>query len=224
MQCQWLGERVAAPDLKTVTKNVILQKTAGNWGPNATFRFPAHGGTGGIWIAVAKTLPKEKTRFGEHGKVKTVNATAKRVLLDNGKTIGYEKLISTMAVDSLVEKMGDKELVDLSKGLFYSSTHIIGVGVRGERPERIGDKCWVRSADLLLHYPHTNRLVYSSTSPRRTVLSTAPPFSPTTPPTTNPKPPRPSPPNSWPLAPPPNPPPHNPVRTGPSCLKSPNHP
>ena len=38
----------------------ILNKTAGNWGPNATFRFPAHGGTGGIWKAAAKTLPKEK--------------------------------------------------------------------------------------------------------------------------------------------------------------------
>ena len=143
MQCQWLGERVAAPDLKNVTKNVILQKTAGNWGPNATFRFPANGGTGNIWIAVANTLPKEKTRFGAHGSVKTVDAEGKKVTLDDGTTIAYEKLITTMAVDALVEKMGNKELVDLSKGLFYSSTHVIGVGVRGERPERIGDKCWV---------------------------------------------------------------------------------
>ena len=143
MQCQWLGERVAAPDLKTVTKNVILQKTAGNWGPNATFRFPAHGGTGGIWIAVANTLPKEKTRFGEHGMVKRIDAEGKKVTLGDGTTIRYEKLVSTMAVDSLVEKMGNKEFINLSKGLFYSSTHIVGVGVRGERPERIGDKCWV---------------------------------------------------------------------------------
>ena len=143
MQCAWLGERVAAPDLKTVTKNVILQKTAGGWGPNATFRFPAHGGTGGIWIAVANTLPKEKTRFGAHGKVKKVDADAKTVSLEDGTTIGYEKLITTMAVDALVETMGDKELIDLSNGLFYSSTHVIGVGIRGARPERIGDKCWV---------------------------------------------------------------------------------
>ena len=143
MQCQWLGERVAAPDLKTVTKNVILQRTAGNWGPNATFRFPAHDGTGGIWIAVANTLPKKNTRFGDHGKVRRVDADHKRVVLQDGKTIAYEKLISTMAVDALTEKMGNKDLIKLSKGLFYSSTHIIGVGIRGERPERIGDKCWV---------------------------------------------------------------------------------
>ncbi|KAI9801490.1 MAG: hypothetical protein M1833_002722 [Piccolia ochrophora] len=156
MQCQWLGERVAAPDLKTVTRNVILQKTAGNWGPNATFRFPAVGGTGGIWIAVANTLPKENTRFGEHGSVKKVDAENKRVVLKDGTTIGYEKLISTMAVDALVETMGDKELVNLSKGLFYSSTHVIGVGIRGERPERIGDKCW-------LYFPEDDCPFYRAT-------------------------------------------------------------
>ena len=156
MQCQWLGERVAAPDLKTVTKNVVLQKTAGNWGPNATFRFPARGGTGGIWIALADTLPKENTRYGKKGSVKKVDADSKRVVLDDGTSIGYEKLISTMGVDSLVEKMGDKELVNLSKGLFYSSTHVIGVGLRGERPERIGDKCW-------LYFPEDNCPFYRAT-------------------------------------------------------------
>ena len=156
MQCAWLGERVANPDLKTVTKNVILQKSAGNWGPNATFRFPAFDGTGGIWIAVAKTLPEEKTRFGSKGSVKSVDAEAKKVTLDNGQTIAYNKLISTMAVDSLVEKMGDEELIDLSKDLFYSSTHVIGVGVRGERPERIGDKCW-------LYFPEDDCPFYRAT-------------------------------------------------------------
>jgi protoporphyrinogen oxidase len=143
MQCAWLGERVAAPNLKAVTTNVILGKTAGNWGPNATFRFPARGGTGGIWIAVANTLPKEKTRFGEKGKVTKVNANNKTVTLQDGTTIGYKKLVSTMAVDFLAEAMNDQELVGLTKQLFYSSTHVIGVGVRGSRPERIGDKCWV---------------------------------------------------------------------------------
>src|SRR5271156_535283 len=156
MQCQWLGERVAAPDLKTVTKNVILQRTAGNWGPNATFRFPARNGTGGIWIAVANTLPKNKTRFGKKGTVKKVDADNKTVTLADGTSITYQRLITTMAVDSLVEQMGDQELIKLSKDLFYSSTHVIGVGVRGERPERIGDKCW-------LYFPESDCPFYRAT-------------------------------------------------------------
>ncbi|KAJ5137273.1 hypothetical protein N7526_003506 [Penicillium atrosanguineum] len=126
MQCAWLGERVAAPNLKAVTTNVILNKTAGNWGPNATFRFPARDGTGGIWIAVANTIPKENTRFGEQGKVAKVNANNKTVTLVDGTTIGYQKLVSTMAVDFLAEAMDDKELMPLTKQLFYSSTHVVG--------------------------------------------------------------------------------------------------
>lgn len=156
MQCQWLGERVAAPDLKNVTRNVILQKTAGNWGPNATFRFPAEGGTGGIWIAVANTLPKNKTRFGSHGEVTKVDAEGKKVTLKDGTTVKYNKLISTMSIDFLAEKMGNQELMTLSKGLFYSSTHVIGVGIRGERPDRIGDKCW-------LYFPEDDCPFYRAT-------------------------------------------------------------
>ncbi|KFY21624.1 hypothetical protein V493_07252 [Pseudogymnoascus sp. VKM F-4281 (FW-2241)] len=156
MQCQWLGERVAAPDLKTVTKNVILQKVAGNWGPNSTFRFPARGGTGAIWIGVANTLPQEKTRFGPHGSVNKVDANAKTVTMSNGSTIRYKRLVSTMAVDQLVDCMGDERLMKMSKDLFYSSTHVIGVGIRGERPENIGDKCW-------LYFPEDNCPFYRAT-------------------------------------------------------------
>ncbi|KAK0271097.1 hypothetical protein LTR91_000988 [Friedmanniomyces endolithicus] len=156
MQCQWLGERVAAPNLKLVTKNVVLNKTAGNWGPNATFRFPAHGGTGNIWIKVAETLPKKNTRFGDHGRVQLIDADHKRVLLGDGTTINYQKLISTMSLDHLCETMRDEELVELTKELFYSTTHVIGVGLRGERPERIGDKCW-------LYFPEDNCPFYRAT-------------------------------------------------------------
>jgi protoporphyrinogen oxidase len=76
--------------------------------------------------------------------------------MEDGKVIGYEKLVNTMAVDALAESIGDKELIDLSKGLFYSSTHVIGVGIRGERPERIGDKCW-------LYFPEDDCPFYRAT-------------------------------------------------------------
>ena len=156
MQCQWLGERVAAPPVKQITSNAILGKTAGGWGPNNTFRFPAHGGTGNIWIQVAKTLPSQKTRFGEHGRVQLIDAEGHRALMGDGTTINYKRLINTMALDHLAECMRDPELISLSKGLFYSTTHVIGVGVRGERPERIGDKCW-------LYFPEDNCPFYRAT-------------------------------------------------------------
>jgi hypothetical protein len=234
MQCEWLGERVAAPDLKTVTKNVILNKTAGNWGPNATFRFPANGGTGGIWISVASTLPQEKLLLGEKGTVTAVDADAKTVTTKDGKKIKYNRLISTMAVDHLAAAMGDNELVELGKKLTFSSTHVVGVGIRGTRPENIGDKCWVSfpenspgSLELLEALPEVSRgslmTLYhliltpypSSTSPKTTAPSTAPPFSATTPPTTNRKPLSSSPPCNSPTVQPPATPLPRRVPTGP---------
>jgi protoporphyrinogen oxidase len=156
MQCAWLGERVATPDVKKVVYNVIHNKTAGNWGPNNVFRFPARDGTGGIWKAVAKTIPESKTRFGDHGKVDKVDAKGHRVTLADGTVVKYNKMVNTMAVDALVEHMGDKELIALSKDLFYSTTHVLGVGIRGERPDRIGDKCW-------LYFPEDDSPFYRAT-------------------------------------------------------------
>ncbi|KAF8253901.1 FAD/NAD(P)-binding domain-containing protein [Wilcoxina mikolae CBS 423.85] len=163
MQCSWLGERVAAPDLKTVTENVILQKTAGNWGPNATFRFPARGGTGGLWIAVANTLPRNNLVLGEKGTVQAVNADAKIVITKDGKKIRYGNLISTMAVDSLAEKMGDEQLTGLAKKLYYSTTHVVGIGIRGARPQNIGDKCWLYFPDD--DCPFYRATIFSNYSP-----------------------------------------------------------
>lgn len=85
MNATWLGERVAAPNVKLLTKNVILNKVAGTWGPNNIFRFPARDGTGGIWIAVANTLEKEKTGFGTHATVTKVDSNAKKVHLKDGQ-------------------------------------------------------------------------------------------------------------------------------------------
>ena len=40
MQCEWLGERVAAPDVGRAIANVLNNHEDAGWGPNAVFRFP----------------------------------------------------------------------------------------------------------------------------------------------------------------------------------------
>ena len=60
MQCEWLGERVATVDVTRAITNVLHKKEDAGWGPNAVFRFPLEGGTGGIWKKVAAQLPQDK--------------------------------------------------------------------------------------------------------------------------------------------------------------------
>lgn len=161
MQCKWLGERVAAPSLKLVVSNTLNKKVAGNWGPNATFKFPAEGGTGGIWKAVAKTMPQEKLLFNR--TVSKIDGPGRVAHFKDGSKIKYKNLISTMAVDYLVDNLegGDdktqKQLkAAVSEGLVYSSTHVIGIGIRGTLPPRIGDKCW-------LYFPEDDSPFYRAT-------------------------------------------------------------
>ncbi|KAJ3206564.1 hypothetical protein HDU82_004435 [Entophlyctis luteolus] len=164
MQCQWLGERVAAPDLKLAVTNVVLNKVAGNWGPNATFKFPARGGTHGIWKAVASTLPAGKLECNT--VVVGVDHTKKVVTLQDGSTIKYNKLINTMPVDELAKILTPSlpKVVEHTKELIFSSTHVLGIGIRGTRPERIGDKCW-------LYFPESDSPFY-----RATIFSNYSPF------------------------------------------------
>jgi hypothetical protein len=70
-----------------------------------------------------------------------------------------------MAVDYLAEAMADTTLQQLCKPLFYSSTNVIGVGIRGTRPERIGDKCWVCS--LWIQTKEKYNLTAAALLPRR---------------------------------------------------------
>ncbi|SAM82177.1 probable UDP-galactopyranose mutase [Ustilago bromivora] len=161
MQCKWLGERVAAPSLKLVVSNTLNKKVAGNWGPNATFKFPARDGTGGIWKAVARTLPQEKLLFNK--RVKSVDAVGHTVELDDGSSIKYKHLISTMQLDFLIDnvKLPAEEnhaqlKAAVKEGLVSSSTHVIGIGIRGSLPPRIGDKCW-------LYFPEDDCPFYRAT-------------------------------------------------------------
>merc|ERR1711939_85794 len=142
MMGKGLGERVAAPSLKLVVSNVLNKKTAGNWGPNATFRFPARDGIGGIWKAVAKTLPSE--RFVFEKSLVRVEGRKRIAHFSDGSTIGFRNMISTAALDDLCEMVDEaKPLAETSRELVYSSTHVLGVGIRGTLPSRIGDKCWL---------------------------------------------------------------------------------
>jgi len=156
MQCGWLGERVAAPDLKKVVKNIIYDQAEGNWGPNATFLFPAVGGTQGIWRAVARNINQERFKFCS--TVSEVNTVKNFATLQDGSQISYDYIINTSPIDTFVRMLNpaQSELVKEADGLSFSSTHVIGFGIRGSRPPRIGDKCW-------LYFPEDDCPFYRAT-------------------------------------------------------------
>lgn len=138
----WVGERVATVDLRRVLRNLIYQIQDTAWGPNATFRYPARGGTGAIWRALAARLPANRLHFGR--PVIRVSTNDRRVDLSDGSSCYYDALISTMPLDRLLQSLTDRpELSPLSSRFRYSSSHIIGVGIDGPVPSHLSTKCWM---------------------------------------------------------------------------------
>lgn len=164
MQCEWLGERVAAPSLKLVVKNTLYKKEAGNWGPNATFKFPAHGGTGAIWKAVSRCIPQERFRLGR--RLVEVDGKQKVAIFDDGSKISYRQMISCVPLDVLCglitqEKQlaagsNETSLKTVAEGLVYSTTHVVGVGIRGLPTGSMKGSCW-------LYFPEDNCPFYRVT-------------------------------------------------------------
>jgi len=163
MNYTWIGERVAITDLERVTKNILYDIEDVSW-PNSTFQFPKRGGTGAIWLSVAKMIGDEFFKLGT--VVNTIDEHAKTIHCAGGETYTYDKLINTMPLDLFVNKMtniGDefKESVKLLK---HSTTHVIGIGLKGKPAPSLKTKCW-------MYFPEDNCPFY-----RVTVFSNYSPY------------------------------------------------
>jgi protoporphyrinogen oxidase len=138
----WVGERVAVPDLKRIVRNLLYSRDDISWGPNSTFRFPLRGGTGAIWRACAARLPSEHIRLGD--PVVSIDAERRRVTTRSGQVHSYDALLSTMPLTELLPLTGETRFSNIAvRGLKFSSTHIFGIGLRGNPPERLRTKCWM---------------------------------------------------------------------------------
>ncbi len=138
-----------------VTKNVLENRDDVSWGPNNTFRFPKFGGTGAVWRECAARLPQEKMKLSNG--VQSIQAKAKKLTLADGSSHDYEYLISTMPLDKLVACSDLKdELSEATSKLAFSSSHIIGIGLKGQPTEEIRPKCW-------MYFPEDNCPFYRVT-------------------------------------------------------------
>ncbi|KPK97172.1 MAG: hypothetical protein AMJ95_10525 [Omnitrophica WOR_2 bacterium SM23_72] len=155
MNIAWMGERVSVVDLDRVMHNIELKKDDVSWGPNNRFQFPKHGGTGAVWRACAAGLPKEKLRFNE--RVVSVDLEGHTCTTENGATYKYEHLISTLPLDELVRISGQRQLEPAAeRGLLYSSSNIVGLGLSGKPRDELAKKCW-------MYFPEKSSPFYRAT-------------------------------------------------------------
>lgn len=142
MNAVWVGERVAVTNLKRILHNLVHAKNDVSWGPNNTFQFPVRGGTGAIWRACAKRLPRAKLRFNT--PVQKIDLLRHELTTGSGETLKYDSLISTIPLSELIRLSGQAQLEKASaSGLLYSSSNIFGIGLKGKPPADLRTKCWM---------------------------------------------------------------------------------
>ncbi|MFN7972036.1 MAG: FAD-dependent oxidoreductase [Acidobacteriota bacterium] len=159
----WMGDRVAVPDVARIRENVSRDRDDISWGPNRRFRFPLRGGTGEIWRRVAALLPEDRLRY--RTPVARIDLSGRRVMTASGEEIGYDALCSSLPLDVLCGMCRglDDGARRAAGELVRSACHILGVGLRGERPAALATKCWMYFPEP--HSPYYRVTVFSNYSP-----------------------------------------------------------
>lgn len=154
MGWNWTGERVAPVQLEEILENAVFEKDSISWGPNSTFRFPLNNGTGGIWEAMASRL--DGSKMFKHRKLKKVSASKKRVFFEDGSQDEFDILLSTIPLTKLVAISDIDAPFGKSPELKHSSTHVVGLGLKGNPPDHLSKKCW-------MYFPEDNCPFYRVT-------------------------------------------------------------
>ncbi len=143
MGTSWTGHRsgtkernVADVQIRQVIRNWVTRRDLPSWTPDTRVRYPARGGSGRIWSEVASLLPSELKRFGV--RVIGVNPQLRELYLNDGSTLPYKQLVSSIPLDTLLRLMVDQpELRKKAEGFRAARVQIFGFGVRGAMPDQL---------------------------------------------------------------------------------------
>lgn len=139
METSWLGGRVPLPDLGEIIEGA-LQPVPAPMGPNARFGYPLRGGFQALMDGFLPHLEGEM-RLGT--RVTAVSPRRRTVTLDDGTTLPYGELISTMPLPTLVKLMGNEAPEDIrqaAEGLRHVSVRCVNLGIGREN---LTEKHWI---------------------------------------------------------------------------------
>lgn len=139
METSWLGGRVPLPDLEEMIDGA-LSPVKKPIGPNARFGYPLRGGFQALMDGF---LPLLDAELALNTRAVAISASRRTVRFDNGSTVGFQTLISTLPLPQLIAAMGDEapsHVQEAARQLRHVSVRCVNLGVAREQ---VTDKHWI---------------------------------------------------------------------------------
>ncbi len=163
MTADWVSWAVPRPTLAEVVRGALGLENRG-MGYNPTFRYPRQGGIGVLPAALARRV----TQIRLDARVAAVDLDARRLTLDSGETLGYERLVVTTPLPGFLRmaRGGPPGLAALAAPLDWTVVACLNLGV--DRAEIAGGAHWI-------YFPDADAPFYRVGFPSNFSRSVAPP-------------------------------------------------
>ena len=125
IHAHWVDERIVRSDIRGIIEGALGPRPFRAF-PNATVRYPYFGGYANIYQAFAP-----KPHLLGRGRVMKVDVTSRTVTLENGESVGWSAIISTMPLDVLTKATvgATDQMRRAADTLTWNSLHIASFAV-----------------------------------------------------------------------------------------------
>ncbi len=128
LSTDWLGPRIYRPSLEEVLRGAICS-TAPHVHYITHFRYPSDGG---FMLYLNKFLPMGNVKLNH--EVVSIDARARQVRFANGTVVGYDGLVSSVALPDLIPMIqgAPQDVVEAARLLACSTCVLVNIGVNRE--------------------------------------------------------------------------------------------
>lgn len=125
MGTEWTGGRIFIPDLDEILYSAFEQETK-NVFYAKEMRYPVKGG---YQAFLSGFVNEDQIEYDK--KVIQIDEKQRKIYFEDGDCVEYDNLISTLPLPDLVSYLSyvDKEVVEASKKLMYTSGYIVSIGL-----------------------------------------------------------------------------------------------
>lgn len=143
MNYDWIADRVPVPSMEDVLQGA-LNPPVKKYGPNREFWYPVKGGIEALPRAFQGFIPPE--RLWLDTSVIAVDDVRHEVVLEDGRHIHYERLISTIPLPILVQLVGKRIPPSVQKSaqrLRFNTVHTVNIGLDGSGMGPMDSMHWI---------------------------------------------------------------------------------